>query len=183
LKYSVTIIFYLNNANHFGKAALTMKSNGISKILVIAGLVVALGVSGIVSYAAGRAAGNGKMRERAKAWCEKNPEKCKEVKEKAKQKREQLQKWCKANPDECKKKKEELKEKRNKYQAWCKSNPDECKAKKEQLKKDLVELMKSCKKNQDTCNEKKEGFKQKYKDIPDNILENVVGLADTDSGK
>ena len=65
---------------------------------------------------------------RFEQWCKDNPEKCREMKAKAEERREQ----CKANPEKCR---AEAKARR---EQWCKDNPEKCremKAKMEERRK------------------------------------------------
>jgi len=76
---------------------------------------------------------------RFEQWCKDNPEKCREMKAKAEQRREQCkadpekcraemqarrEQWCTDNPEKCR----EMKAKAEQRRAFCKAEPEKCRA-------------------------------------------------------
>ena len=111
----------------------------MKRLLIAAAALLALATQAVPSFAAegmpgatvrpdGRAA-PGDRKARFEQWCQDNPEKCRELKAKAEQRREE----CKANPEKCR---AEAKARR---EQWCKDNPEKCrdmKAKAEQRREE-----------------------------------------------
>src|SRR5262245_38767824 len=93
------------------------------KQLFTVATIAVLAAAATLSLAADGAPGKGReeYKARLEQWCKDNPEKCRELKEKADKRRE----WCKANPEKCK---EELQARR---EQWSKDNPEQCRELKE----------------------------------------------------
>ncbi len=101
--------------------------------LLIAAAVVALAMQSVPSLAAEGVPGatvrsdSGKApadrKARFEQWCKDNPEKCREMKAKAQQRREQ----CKADPEKCRA------EAQARREQWCKDNPEKCRELKARL--------------------------------------------------
>ena len=94
--------------------------------LLIAAAVVALAMQAVPSLAAEGVPGAtvrsdggvapADRKARFEQWCKDNPEKCREMKAKAEQRREQ----CKADPEKCRA------EAQARREQWCKDNPEKC---------------------------------------------------------
>ena len=111
----------------------------MKRLLVAAAALLALATQAMPSFAAegmpgatvrpdGRAA-PGDRKARFEQWCQDNPEKCRELKAKAEERREQ----CKADPEKCRA------EQQARREQWCKDNPEKCrdmKAKAEQRREE-----------------------------------------------
>ena len=74
---------------------------------------------------------------RFEQWCKDNPEKCREMKAKAEQRREQ----CKADPEKCRA------EAQARREQWCKDNPEKCR----EMKAKAEERREQCKANPEKC--------------------------------
>jgi EF hand len=83
----------------------------------------------------GKAAGDRKAR--FEQWCRDNPEKCREEKARAQQRREE----CKANPEKCRT------EAQARREQWCKDNPEKCREEKARAQQRREE----CKANPEKC--------------------------------
>jgi hypothetical protein len=74
---------------------------------------------------------------RFEQWCKDNPEKCREMKAKAEQRREQ----CKANPEKCRA------EAQARREQWCKDNPEKCR----EMKAKAQQRREQCKADPGKC--------------------------------
>ena len=74
---------------------------------------------------------------RSEQWCKDNPEKCREMKAKAEQRREQ----CKADPEKCRAEMQAHREQ------WCKDNPEKCR----EMKARMEERRRQCEANPEQC--------------------------------
>jgi hypothetical protein len=83
----------------------------------------------------GKAAGDRKAR--FEQWCKDNPEKCREEKARAEQRREE----CKANPEKCRA------EAQARREQWCKDNPEKCR----EMKAKVEQRREECKANPEKC--------------------------------
>jgi len=81
--------------------------------------------------------GAGDRKARFEQWCQDNPEKCREAKAKAQQRREE----CKANPEKCRA------EAQARREQWCKDNPDKCR----EMKAKAQQRREECKANPEKC--------------------------------
>jgi len=98
----------------------------MKRLLVAAAALLALTTQAVPSFAAEGMSGAtvrpdgsaapGDRRARFEQWCRDNPEKCREAKAKAEERREQ----CKANPEKCRA------EGQARREQWCKANPEKC---------------------------------------------------------
>jgi hypothetical protein len=86
-----------------------------------------------------------------KEWCQKNPEKCAEM-------RKQRQEWCEKNPERC----EKMEQRRAERKAWCEKNPEECAKQREERKKRLEEMKARCDADPEKCAEKKQQMREKW---------------------
>ena len=74
---------------------------------------------------------------RYEQWCKDNPEKCREMKAKAEQRREQ----CKADPEKCRA------EAQARREQWCKDNPEKCR----EMKAKAQQRREQCKADPEKC--------------------------------
>jgi hypothetical protein len=74
---------------------------------------------------------------RFEQWCKDNPEKCREMKAKAEQRREQ----CKADPEKCRA------EAQARREQWCKDNPEKCR----EMKAKAEQRREQCKADPEKC--------------------------------
>jgi hypothetical protein len=74
---------------------------------------------------------------RFEQWCKDNPEKCREMKAKAEQRREQ----CKAEPEKCRA------EAQARREQWCKDNPEKCR----EMKAKAEQRREQCKADPEKC--------------------------------
>jgi hypothetical protein len=74
---------------------------------------------------------------RFEQWCKDNPEKCREAKAKAQQRREE----CKADPEKCRA------EAQARREQWCKDNPEKCR----ELKAKAEQRREQCKADPEKC--------------------------------
>ena len=74
---------------------------------------------------------------RFEQWCKDNPEKCREMKAKAQQRREQ----CKADPEKCRA------EAQARREQWCKDNPEKCR----EMKAKAQQRREQCKADPEKC--------------------------------
>jgi hypothetical protein len=63
-------------------------------------------------------------------WCNQNPEKCEQMKQRRAERRE----WCQQNPEPCAQQRAEWKERRAELKAKCLADPDNCKEMKQELR-------------------------------------------------
>jgi hypothetical protein len=87
-----------------------------------------------------------------KEWCEKNPEKCADM-------RRQREEWCQKHPDECQK----MKQKREERKEWCDKNPQECAKQREERRKKLEEMKAKCDADPAKCEQRKEEMREEMK--------------------
>jgi len=74
---------------------------------------------------------------RYEQWCKDNPEKCREMKAKAEERREQ----CKADPEKCRA------EAQARREQWCKDNPEKCR----EMKAKAEQRREQCKADPEKC--------------------------------
>ena len=74
---------------------------------------------------------------RFEQWCKDNPEKCREMKAKAEERREQ----CKADPEKCRA------EAQARREQWCKNNPEKCR----EMKAKAEQRREQCKADPEKC--------------------------------
>ena len=80
-----------------------------------------------------------------KEWCQKNPEKCADMKA-------QRKAWCEKHPEEC----QRMEQKREERRQWCKANPEECEKQREERKKKSTEMRERCEADPAKCEEMKQ---------------------------
>ncbi len=88
-----------------------------------------------------------------KEWCQKNPEKCADMKA-------QRKAWCEKHPEEC----QRMEQKREDRRKWCQANPEECAKQREERKKKRAEMRERCKADPAKCEEKKQDLREKLQD-------------------
>ena len=81
--------------------------------------------------------GSAESKARREQWCKDNPEKCREMQAKMKERREQ----CKADPEKCRA------EKKAHREQWCKDNPEKCR----EMKAKMEERRKLCEADPSKC--------------------------------
>jgi hypothetical protein len=86
-----------------------------------------------------------------KEWCQKNPEKCAEM-------RQQRDEWCKSHADEC----EKMKAKRAEHEEWCKANPEECKKQREERREKMHKMKEKCDADPAKCEERKKEMREHW---------------------
>ncbi len=87
---------------------------------------------------------------RFEQWCKDNPEKCREAKAKAEQRREQ----CKADPEKCRA------EAQVRREQWCKDNPEKCR----EMKAKAQQRREQCKADPEKCRaEAQERNRERFK--------------------
>jgi hypothetical protein len=87
---------------------------------------------------------------RYEQWCKDNPEKCREAKAKAEERREQ----CKADPEKCRA------EAQARREQWCKDNPEKCR----EMKAKAQQRRDQCKADPEKCRaEAQERSRERFK--------------------
>ena len=88
-----------------------------------------------------------------KEWCDKNPEKCAEM-------RQQREDWCNKHPEEC----AQMRQRRDERKAWCDANPQECAKQREQRRQRMEEMKAKCDADPAKCEEMKQQMRDRRKD-------------------
>lgn len=87
---------------------------------------------------------------RSEAWCERNAEKCAQMKK-------AREDYCAKNPQTC----ETRQGKREARRAYCEQNPDQCDELKHERRARRDELKQRCQENPEACEEKKQELRER----------------------
>jgi len=129
----------------------------MKRLLIAAAALLAFATQAAPSFAAegmpgatvrpDGSAASGDRKARFEQWCKDNPEKCRELKAKAEERRAQ----CKADPEKCRAEMQAQREQ------WCKANPEKCR----ELKAKAEQRREECKANPEKCRDMKARAEQR----------------------
>lgn len=100
-------------------------------------LVASLIAMGGLAASAQAAGGERFSPAQKQAWCDANPEKCAEMKNR----HDEMQRKCAADPQACEEKRAELQDRRDEWKKKCDANPAACEEKKAQMRDRIKERM------------------------------------------